>query len=218
MALELHYHPLSSFCHKVLTALYEKDLPFERVVVNFGDPESRARYLALWPIGKIPALRDGERTVVESTIIIEYLDGYDPARPRLVPDGRDALGVRFWDRFFDHYLHYPMQKIVGDRLRPEGQRDPAGVAEAEDRIRLAYRMIDEEMRDRTWVAGDGFTLADCAAAPPLFYANTLLPIGAGHGATRAYLDRLKARPSYGRALREAEPFFHLFPGEPKPRI
>jgi len=218
LSLELHYHPLSSFCHKVLIALYEKDLPFERVLLNFGDPDSRARFLALWPVGKFPLLRDGKRSVVESSIIIEFLDGYDPARPRLIPEGPEALLVRFWDRFFDHYLHYPMQKIVGDRLRSGDARDPYGVKQAEEQVQLAYGMVDKEMQGKSWVLGERFTLADCAAAPPLFYANTLLPIGQEHGAARAYLDRLKARPSYARALQEAEPFFPLFPGEPKPRI
>jgi glutathione S-transferase len=218
LALELHYHPLSSFCHKVLIALYEKDLPFERVQLNLGDPEERARFLALWPVGKFPLLRDGSRTVVESSIIVEYLDGYDPKRPRLLPDGPEALLVRFWDRFFDHYLHHPMQKIVGDRLRPEESRDSYGVRQAEEQLRLAYALVDREMQGKAWVLGDRFTLADCAAAPPLFYANLLQPIGTEHGATRAYLDRLKARPSYARALKEAEPYFHMFPGEPKPRL
>lgn len=218
MSLELHYHPLSSFCHKVLIALYEKGLPFDRVDVNLGDPESRAKFLALWPVGKMPALRDGGRTVVESSIIIEYLDGYDPSRPRMIPEGDAALHVRFWDRFCDTYLHYNMQKIVGDRLRPADAHDPYGVKQALDQVRLAYRMIHEQVQGKTWLAGEDFTLADCAAAPALFYANVLLPIGPEHGATRAYFERLKARPSYARALKEAEPFFNYFPGETKPTL
>jgi len=218
LALELHYHPLSSFCHKVLIALYEKGLAFERVLLNLGDPEQRAKFLALWPVGKMPLLRDGARTVVESSIVVEYLDGCDPAQPRMVPDGPEALMVRFWDRFFDTYVHYNMQKIVGDRLRPQGKGDAYGVAQAEGQVRLAYGLVDREMQGKAWVLGERFTLADCAAAPALFYADTLLPIGAEHGATRAYLARLKTRPSYARVLQEAAPFFSMFPGEPKPKI
>jgi len=218
LPLTLHYHPLSSFCHKVLIALYEKDLPFDRVEVNLGDPAGRAAFLALWPVGKMPVLQDGARTIAESSIVVEYLDGLAAAGPRLVPEGPEALLVRFWDRVCDTYLHYPMQRIVGDRLRPEGSRDPFGVAQAEAQIRLSYGLIDKEMQGKAWVLGERFTLADCAAAPALFYADTLLPIGAEHAATRAYLARLKARPSYARALAEAAPFFAMFPGEPKPKI
>lgn len=214
MSLTLYFHPLSSYCHKILVALYENDTPFKPHNVDLSNPSQRAALLELWPIGKFPVLRDDARnqTLPESTVIIEYLDRHYPGPTRFLPDDPDlALQTRLHDRFYDLYVHDPMQRIVGDRLRPQGERDPRGVEEARARLRTSYGMIDREMATRTWAMGEAFGLADCAAAPALFYANEVLPIGEAHGNARAYFDRLKARPSYARVLKEAEPYLAMFP-------
>jgi glutathione S-transferase len=214
MSLKLHFHPLASFCHKVLIALYENDTPFTPNVVDLSSEAERAALLQMWPIGKFPVLRDAarEQTVPESTIIIEYLDRHYPGTTRFIPADADrAWQTRLRDRFYDHYVHEPMQKIVGDRLRPEGKKDPHGVEEARARLRISYGMIDQEMTARRWAMGEEFSLADCAAAPALFFANEVMPFGDGHGNVAAYLTRLKARPSYARVLQEAEPYFAMFP-------
>ena len=216
MSLTLYFHPLSSFCHKVLIALYENDTPFTPQLVNLQDEGERTAFRKMWPIGKFPLLRDEARdwTVNESSIIIEYLDQHFPGRTRFIPDDPElARQMRFRDRFFDLYIHMQMQKIVGDRLRPSGKKDPHGVEEARARLRTSYRMIDDEMAAQTWAAGDAFSLADCAAAPALFYANEVMPFGETHKNVAAYFDRLKARPSYARVLKEAEPYFAMFPRE-----
>jgi glutathione S-transferase len=214
MSLTLHFHPLASYCHKVLIALYENDTSFTPNMVDLGNGIERAALLKLWPIGKFPVLRDDARnqTVPESTVIIEYLDRHYPGRTQFVPADADrAWQTRLSDRFYDLYVHEPMQKIVGDRLRPDGRKDPHGVEEARTRLRTSYRMIDQAMATARWAMGDGFSLADCAAAPSLFYANEVLPLGEDHSNVVAYLDRLKARPSYARVLKEAEPYFAMFP-------
>src|SRR3982074_2396255 len=206
MSLHLYFHPLASFCHKALIALYENDTPFEAVFVDLGKQAERAAVLKLWPIGKFPVLRDDARdqTVPESTIIIEYLDRHYPGTTRFIPSDADhAQQTRLRDRFYDLYVHEPMQKIVGDRLRPEGSKDPHGVEEARARLRTSYRMIDQEMATQTWAVGDAFSLADCAAAPALFYANEVMPFDETHANVAAYFGRLKARPSYARVLNEA---------------
>jgi len=214
MSLTLHFHPLASYCHKVLIALYENDVSFTPNRVDLSSESERAALLKLWPIGKFPVLRDDARgqTVPESTVIIEYLDRYYPAQTRFIPSDFDAAWqTRLRDRFYDLYVHEPMQKIVGDRLRPEGSKDPHGVEEAKTRLRTAYGLIDQQMAMQTWAMGEAFGLADCAAAPALFYANEVMPFGNGCGNLAAYFARLKARPSYARVLREAEPYFAMFP-------
>jgi glutathione S-transferase len=172
--------------------------------------------LKLWPIGKFPVLADEARnqTVPESTVIIEYLDRYYPGGTKFIPADADrAWQARLRDRFYDLYVHEPMQKIVGDRLRPEAKKDPHGVEEARARLKTSYGMIDREMAARIWAIGDAFSVADCAAAPALFYANEVMPFGKGHGNVAANFSRLKARPSYARVLKEAEPYFAMFPRE-----
>jgi glutathione S-transferase len=220
MSLTLHFHPLASYCHKVLIALYENETPFTPNLVDLGNEAERAALLKLWPIGKFPVLRDDARDqdVPESSVIIEYLDRYYPGRTQFITGDADrARGIRLRDRFYDLYVHEPMQKIVGDRLRPQGKDDPHGVEEAKARLKASYGMIDQEMASRTWAMGEAFSLADCAAAPALFYANEVLPFGDTHHNVAAYFNRLKARPSYARVLREAEPYFAMFPREaPKP--
>ena len=214
MSLTLHFHPLASFCHKVLIALYENGTPFTANQVDLSNPAERAALLELWPIGKFPVLRDDARkqTLPESTIIIEYLDRHYPGRTRFLPeDAEVALQTRLQDRFYDLYVHEPMQKIVADRIRPAGAKESHGVDEARARLTTSYGMIDREMATRSWALGDAFSLADCAAAPALFYANEVWPIGDAQAEARAYLDRLKTRPSYARVLKEAEPYFVMFP-------
>jgi glutathione S-transferase len=213
MSLNLYYHPLSSFCWKVLIALYENDTPFTPVMLDLTKEAERATLLKLWPIGKFPVLRDEatDRIIPESSIIIEYLDGQYPGRTRLIPaDPKLALQTRLRDRFYDLYVHLPMQKIVGDRLRPADKRDPFGVDEAKARIASCYGMIDKEVATKTWAMGEAFTLADCAAAPALFYGNKVLPFGE-HKNVTAYFERLMARPCFARVVREAEPYFAMFP-------
>ncbi len=221
MSLKLYSHPLASFCHKALIALYENDTPFEPVLVDFGDERSSAAFKAVWPLAKMPVLRDEARdqTVAEATVVIEYLDAHYPGPTRFLPADPDlAWQTRMWDRIYDHYVQEPMQKIVTDRLRPGGSSDPFGVEQAKVQLRQVYELIEQRMASRAWAVGDGFTLADCAAAPALFYADAVLPFGPGEKALQAYLDRLMARPSFARVLAEAEPYFGLFPMEEKPRI
>ena len=214
MTLKLYYHPLSSFCHKVLVALYENATPFQPVVVDFFNEESAARHKAMWPIGKIPVLRDEarDRVVPETSIIIEYLAQHYPGRVNLVSTDADmARQIRLRDRFYDLYVNVPMQKVVTDRLRPEGKNDPFGVEEAKAVLHTAYDMIDKDMAGKSWVMGDDFSMADCAAAGALFYANSQVPIPATHKNAAAYLERLLARPSYARVMKEAEPYFKMIP-------
>jgi glutathione S-transferase len=214
MSLTLHYHPLSSYCWKALIALYENGAPFEPVIVDLGDETSRAAHLALWPLGKMPVLRDDARgeTVPETSVIIDYLDRYYPGPVRFTPaDPDQAWRARLWDRFFDLHVHNHMQKIVGDRIRPAGQQDPFGVADARAQLKTALDYLEREAAARTWFSGDDFGLADCAAAPALYYADRVQPLEARQGAVRAYLDRLMARPSFIRVLKEAEPYFAMFP-------
>lgn len=214
MSLTLHYHPLSSFCWKVLIALYENGTPFTPHSVNLGDPDERAALKRLWPICKFPVLQDAARneTVPESTVIIDYLDRHYRGATRLIPaDAELALQTRLSDRFFDLYVHLPMQKIIGDRLRPAGAKDPYGVAEARAQLRTSYDMIEQGLVRGPWAMGEGFTLADCAAWPALFYGNSVEPFGAARTHLTAYVDRLRARPSVARVVKEAEPFFRMVP-------
>jgi glutathione S-transferase len=217
MPLTLYFHPLSSFCHKVLIALYENDTPFTPHIVDLLDSKADADFKAIWPIRKFPVLRDGDRIIPESSIIIEYLAQHYPGRTGFLPDDPDlALRTRMQDRFFDLHLHVPMQKAVTDRLRPAGQNDSFGVEDAKKLMRVSLGMIEKDMIEKdmvgkTWAMGDAFTLADCAAAPALFYANMLIPLAGTYKHTAAYLDRLMQRPSYARALKDAEPYFAMIP-------
>ncbi|UVC16792.1 glutathione S-transferase family protein [Mesorhizobium onobrychidis] len=214
MSLTMHLHPLASFCWKPLIALYENGTPFTSVVVDLGNEQSRAAFLKLSPAGKMPVLRDEalDRTVPESTIVIEYLNAYYPGPVELIPADIDlARQTRLADRFYDFYVQHPMQKIVGDRLRPEGKTDPFGVEEARAQLRSAYAIIEQDMQSRTWAMGEAFTMADCAAAPALFYANKVEPFGDKYPAVRRYHDRLLQRPSVARVIEEAQPYFKLFP-------
>ena len=214
MSLKLYFHPLSSFCQKVLVALYENDTPFEPHIVDLMDDTSRAEFKKIWPIGKFPVLRDeaAGRTIPESSIIIEYLAQHYPGRTQLVPQDADlARQTRMRDRFFDLYVNVPMQKIVTDKLRPAGKNDSYGVEQAGTLLQTSCGMIDQEMATRTWAMGDSFSMADCAAAPALFYANMVMPFSDTHRNVAGYLDRLMARPSFARAVEEARPYLELMP-------
>ena len=199
MALVLHGHPFSSYTQKVLTALYENATPFTWRVLD--NAEAWGALASLWPVKLMPVLVDDGTPVIESSIIIEHV------APRLVP----SLEVRYLDRFFDLYVMTPVQKIVGDKLRPENERDPRGVADARARLDVAYGWLEKELKGREWAAGDTFTMADCAAAPSLFYADWVQPIGARFPDLAAYRARLLKRPSFARAVDEARPFRPLFP-------
>jgi glutathione S-transferase len=211
--LTLHEHPFAAYCWKPLIALYELGLPFERHVVT--DEASRRELAGIWPLAKIPVLVDEAAGMVlpESTTIIEYLDGLADGVARLVPDDPGgALQARLWDRFHDQYIANPMQKIVGDNLRPAGLGDPEGVAGARRVLDTAYPVLDAQLADRTWTAGATFTIADCAAAPALFYARAVhrWDEEAQPNITR-YYRKLVHRPSVTRVIDEARPFRELFP-------
>ncbi|TCL75052.1 glutathione S-transferase family protein [Rhizobium sp. BK251] len=214
MSLVLYMHPLASFCHKVLIALYENGTAFENRLVDLADAASSAEIERLWPVGKMPVLRDEARdsTIPETSIIIEYLDRHYPGEIPLLPQvPSEALQVRLWDRFFDLYVQVPMQKIVIDRLRPEGMNDPHGVEEAQTLLRTAYSMIEKQLGENRWITGEAFTMADCAAAPALFYAETLVPFDDKLPKLKEYYDRLIERPSFARVLQEARPYFMFYP-------
>lgn len=216
MSLTLYFHPLSSFCQKVLIALYENATPFDGRIVDLLDETSAAEFRKLWPIGKFPVLRDEarDRLVPESSIIIEYLDRHYPGGTRFLPADADlARQTRFRDRFYDLHVAVPIQKIVTDRLRPAGGNDPHGVQQARAQLQTALGIVDRAMATSTWAMGDAFGMADCAAAPALFYANEVSPLGETHKNAARYLKRLMDRPSYARALEEAQPYFKLFPKE-----
>ena len=216
MSLRLYSHPFASFCQKVLVALYENETPFEALLIDLADPVDRDALVKLWPIAKFPVLQDLARaqTVPESSIIIEYLAQHYPGKTKLIPADPDlARQTRLIDRFYDLHVSDPMQRIVADRLRPTGKEDPFGVERARASLHIAYGMIEGWAATRTWAASDEFSMADCSAAPALYYANLVLPIGQEHSNARAYLGRLLERPSFARVLREAEPFLGLFPKE-----
>jgi len=241
----LHFHPLSSFCMKALIGLYEPYVPFAKNAVDLSNEAHRAALMRLWPIAKFPVLRDDGRdaTVVESTIILEYLDHHyargderaeaegaslRATRPfpradekaRLVPRDPDlARECRFRDRVFDLYVNTPLGKIVVDKLRPEGQRDPLGVEEAKSQITTAYGIAERWLTTTgalgsggPWALGETFTMADCAAAPALFYASRVVPFGSDQKGLAAYHARLMERSSFARVIDESKPFQHMFPG------
>lgn len=214
MTLTLYYHPLAAYCHKVLIALYEAGTAFDKALVDLGDLAARATHIARWPTGKMPLLHDSrrDRIIPETSIIIEYLDRHYPAPRSLLPADPEArLDVRLWDRLFDQYVSGPMQAIVADRLRPDGQRDPAGVAEARRTLDMAYAMIDGQVARGGWAVGGDFSMADCAATPALFYATIVHPVADAHRHLQGYVDRLMSRPSVERVIAEARPYFPFFP-------
>lgn len=209
MTVALYLHPLSSYVQKAKTAFYEKGIPFEGKMLDGNDPVA-SEFAAVWPVGRFPVLVDEGQLIFEATSIIDYLDARFPDTPRLVPDDpMAAVEVRMWDRFFDNYVNYPQQRIVYTAIGREPD-DGQDCARWKAQLGTAYAMLDARMAGRIWVAGD-FSLADCAAAPALLYADWTHPIAEKFGALRAYRQRLLERPSYARALDEARPYRHLFP-------
>jgi len=208
----LFAHPFASYCQKVLIALYENATPFTYRMLDRADPSTFAEFETLWPLKRFPLLLDDGRPIAEATIIIEHLALHYPGPVRLVPDDpAEALNVRFIDRFFDNYVHTPLQKIVSDSLRDSASRDPQGVADARTMLETAYGWLDRRMASREWADGDRFSLADCAAGPALFYADWTHQIGEAFPNVRAYRSRLNARPSFARAIDEARPYRSFFP-------
>jgi glutathione S-transferase len=215
MTIELFAHPFSSYCQKALIAFYENDVPFTyHMLEDAGVGEELA---SLWPMKRFPILRESGRVVLESSIVIEYLDVHHPGPVQLIPEDPDlAIEVRMFDRFFDNYVMTPQGKFVLDALRPTESRDPYGVEEARKMLDTSYAFLDQRMQDRTWAVGETFTLADCAAAPSLFYADWTHRIPRQYGNLLAYRTRLLQRPSFARAVDEARRFRHYFPlGAPK---
>ncbi|MBK6851335.1 MAG: glutathione S-transferase family protein [Burkholderiales bacterium] len=212
MPLQLYFHPFSSYCQKVLVALYENATPFVPRQLDGPDSPAMRELAELWPMKRFPVLVHGDHTVIEATCIVEYLGLHLPGPVRLIPeDPKAALEVRVMDRFFDNYVSTPQQKIVFDALRPPADRDPYGVQQARDMLDTAYAWLDHKMAARVWAAGDDFSLADCGAAPFLFYADWAHPIGEQHVNLRAYRRCLLERPSFARAVDEARPYRAYFP-------
>jgi glutathione S-transferase len=212
MSLALYGHPFSSYTQKVLVALYENAIPFEFRCLGPDTPQHAAEWLRRWPLGKFPLLLDGERSVVETTIIIEYLQLAHPGPVRLLPaDSMAALDVRFLDRFFDLHVMQWVQHAVNGALTGDAVKREEGLALAAKKLDLAYAWLEKQLAGRTWAAGEAFTLADCAAAPALFYADWTQRIPETCPVLRAYRARLLARPSFARAVNEAREFRPLFP-------
>lgn len=212
MSLKLYAHPFSSYCQKVLIALYENGIPFEWRMLSNDQPDIYQQFASIWPLKRFPLLMDGERAIVESSIIIEYLGLHYPGPVSLLPShAREALDVRNMDRFFDLYISTPQQKIVFDAIRPEAERDARGVNDARDMLDTAYAWLDKTLAGREWAAGDHFSMADCAAAPALFYADWTHRIDASFDNVIGYRKRLLARPSFARAVDEARAYRPLFP-------
>lgn len=210
MALTLYAHPFAAYCWKALIALYENATPFTYRVIE--DAAGWTELEALWPIKKFPLLRDGEATIVESSIIVEYLMHHYPGAVRLLPVENDAaLTVRFMDRFFDQYVTTPMQTLVTDRMRTDSERDATGVAAARKMLEVAYGWLEKRLTPQGWACGSRFSLADCAAAPALFYSDWVHPLDERFAALRAYRARLLARTSVARVVDEARPYRKLFP-------
>ena len=215
-ALTLHYHPLSSYCWKAMIAIDALGIPVEARMYNPMDPAQRDAFLKLWPTGKMPLLVDEGRVVPETSIIIEYLQRHHARDGRsLIPQDADAaLDVRLWDRLFDLYVMTPMNVFTSDLLKPEGERDAKAVARAREHLLMAYAMIDRQLyAGRAWIAGDAFSMADCSAAPSLFYAIAYVPLTGEHAPLAAYFERLMAHPSVAKSVEGARPFFQYFPGK-----
>jgi glutathione S-transferase len=212
MTLQLFAHPFSSYCQKALIAFYENDIPFDFRMLSSDEPANGEEFARLWPIKRFPILVDDGRTILEATSIIEHLEANYPGPVRLIPaDPRAAVEVRMLDRVFDNYVMTPQGKCVFDAIRQPQDRDPYGVAEARTMLETAYAWLDARMADREWAVGDGFSLADCAAAPSLFYADWTHRIGEQHVHLLAYRARLLARPSFARAVDGGRPYRHFFP-------
>ncbi|WP_065261314.1 glutathione S-transferase family protein [Pseudomonas bananamidigenes] len=210
MDLTLYYHPLSSYCHKALIALYEHGVAFEKRLIDLSSEAERAELRALWPLVKFPVLQDRARqhNVPESSVIIEYLDHYHAGAGHLIPDDWDtALQVRLWDRFFDNYVMTPMSQIVADRIHNAN----ADLSSQRTLLNTAYDMLENQLATHPWIASPAYSMADCSASPALFYASTLVPFGADRPRLGAYFERLVQRPSFRQVIDEAKPWFDFYP-------
>jgi glutathione S-transferase len=211
MSLQLYAHPFSSYCQKVLIALWADDTEFEYRMLEQEYPENFAELKRRWPFGKFPLLVDDGASVIETTPIIDHLQAHHPGPNRWIPDGDLGLRVRFLDRFFDLYVMENMQRAGNDILRPEGSRDPYGAQQGRDNLHMAYDWLEANLGDGPWAVGDAFTLADCAAAPSLFYADWVEEIGPDRPKLAAYRARLLAHPIVARAVDEGRPYRPYFP-------
>jgi len=211
VSLQLFAHPFSSYCQKVLIALWADGTEFEYRLLEQDHPENFAELKRRWPFGKFPLLVDDGVSVIETTPIIEYLQAHHPGPNRWIPDGDLGLRVRFLDRFFDLYVMENMNKAGLDILRPEGSRDPYGAQQGRDNLHVAYDWLEANLGDGPWAAGEQFTLADCAAAPSLFYADWIEEIGPKRPKLAAYRARLLAHPTVARAVDEGRPYRPYFP-------
>jgi glutathione S-transferase len=209
VTLQFFGHPFSSYTQKVLIALWADDTPFAYRMVE--DPDNMAELKRHSPFGMFPLILDGDRAVFETSIIIEYLQEHYPGPNRWIPGGDEGLRVRFFDRFFDLYIMNTMQVGVANALRPHGTQDTYGEERARERLHLAYDWLEANLGDGSWAAGERFTLADCAAAPSLFYADWVEEIGNERPRLKAYRARLLAHPVVARAVDEGRPFRHYFP-------
>ena len=208
----LYAHPFSSYSQKALIALYENGTDFDYRVLDHETPETLAEFEALWPVKRFPILVDGDRTILESSTVIEYLDTHYSGPAKLIPaDPEIAIEVRMLDRIFDNYISTPQQTIIFNSIRPEADRDPYGDQQARDMLDRTYGWLDDYLKGRTWAVGDTFTLSDCAAGPALFYADWTHRIDEGFAKLHAYRRRLLARPSFARAVDEARPYRSYFP-------
>ncbi|CAN5396828.1 glutathione S-transferase family protein [soil metagenome] len=216
MSLTLYYHPLSSYCWKALIALYENGTSFTPFQVDMDNPAAQAALKAAWPMERFPVLRDDARgvTLPETSAIIEYLAIHYPGPFVPIPADVDAsIEARVMDRLFDNYVMTPMGTVVFNRIRPEGSYDAYGVDQAKAALTRVYAMLEARIAGRAWAAGDTFTLADCAAAPSLWYADKIVPFRGDYPVLGEYLARLEAQPSFARVLAEAAPYLAMFPGE-----
>ena len=211
MTLQLFGHPFSSYTWKVLIPLYANGVPFEFRMLGPDHPDNGAELQRHWPFGQFPLLIDGDQAVAESTCIIEHLDAHHRGRHRWIPDGESGRRVRFLDRIFDLRVMTPMQRVVAECFRPEGSEDPYGVEQARSTLNTAYDWLEANLGDGPWAVGEQFTLADCAAAPSLFYADWVEPIGERRPRLAAYRARLLAHPAVARCVEEARPYRSFFP-------
>jgi glutathione S-transferase len=210
--MELFGHLFSSYTWKALIAFYENEIPFTFCPLGPDQPTNGEQFGRLWPIGKFPLLADGDRTIMESSTIIEHLELHHRGPIRLIPDDPDqAIEVRMLDRISDNYVMGNMQRVVGDALRPPERRDPVEVEQAKAALETAYRWLETWLAGREWAAAGQFSLADCAFAPALFYADWVHRIPEDCDNVVAYRARLLARPSVARCIDEARPYRPLFP-------
>lgn len=209
--LQLFAHPFSSYCQKVLIALWVDETPFEYRILDDEHPGNMEELERHWPFRLFPLLLDEGKPVVETSCIIEHLQARNSGGNEWIPEGEVGRRVRFLDRFFDLYVMNNMSAPVFDAIRPEGKKDPYGVEQAMGRLSTAYDWLEANLGDGPWAAGERFTLADCAAAPALFYADWVQEIGPSRPRLSAYRSRLLGHAAVARAVDEARPYRHFFP-------